>query len=100
MSDCTGCHNAQVLFMLTVLLSDDESLSDVAECQKTQVSDCTGSTVCIYIYIYTFVYIIDTEEFWFSSITLYFKKKYIVSLHSYHIQGHHLMLVMSGCSEH
>ena len=47
MSDCTGCRNAQVLFMLTELLWDDKSLLDVTGCQKTQVSDCTGSIVYI-----------------------------------------------------
>ena len=48
MSDCTGCRNAQVLFMLTELLWDDKSLSDIEGCQKTQVSDCTSSTVYIF----------------------------------------------------
>ena len=48
-SDCTGWRNTQVLFMLTELLWDHKFLSDVTGCRKTQVSDCTGSTVYIYI---------------------------------------------------
>ena len=44
MSDCTGCRNTQVLFMLTELLWDHDFLSDVTGCRKTQVSDCTCST--------------------------------------------------------
>ena len=44
MSDCTGCRNTQVLFMLTELLWDHTFLSDVTGCRKVQVSDVTGST--------------------------------------------------------
>ena len=49
MSDCTGCRNTQVLFILTELLWDHKFLSDVRGCRKTQVSDCTGSTVQQYM---------------------------------------------------
>jgi len=46
--DCTGCQNTQVLFQLTEMLWDHKFLSDVTGCRKTQVSDCTNSTVyCI-----------------------------------------------------
>jgi hypothetical protein len=44
-SESTGCRNTQVLFILTELLWAHKFLSDVTGCQKTQVSDCTGSTV-------------------------------------------------------
>jgi hypothetical protein len=45
MSDCTGCQNTQVLIKLTEILWDHTFLSDVPGCRKTQVSDCTSSTV-------------------------------------------------------
>ena len=44
-SDCTGCQNTQVLFQLTEILWDRKCLSDVTQCRKTQVSDCTDSTI-------------------------------------------------------
>ena len=45
MSDCTGCQNTQVLIKLTEILWDHTFLSDVPGCRKTQVSDCTSSTI-------------------------------------------------------
>ena len=45
MSDCTGCWITQVLLKLTGILCDHKFLLDVTGCQKTQVSDCTSSTV-------------------------------------------------------
>ena len=45
MSDCTGCQNTQVLIKLTEILWDHTFLSDVPGCRKTQVSDCTSSTL-------------------------------------------------------
>jgi hypothetical protein len=44
-SDCIGCGNTQVLFSLTEILWEHKFLSDVTGCRKTQVSDCTSSTV-------------------------------------------------------
>jgi hypothetical protein len=43
----TGCWNTRthVLLQLTEIHLDPEFLSDVTGCQKTQVSDCTSSTV-------------------------------------------------------
>jgi pyruvate/2-oxoacid:ferredoxin oxidoreductase beta subunit len=35
--DCTGCRNTQVLSYLTEILWDNNILSDVTGCQKTQV---------------------------------------------------------------
>jgi hypothetical protein len=40
-SDCSGCHNTQVLFYLTEIPCDHKFLSDVTGCRKTQVLDCT-----------------------------------------------------------
>ena len=45
MLDCIACRNTQVLFQLTEILLDHQFLSDVTGCRKTQVSDCTSSTV-------------------------------------------------------
>jgi hypothetical protein len=47
--DCTGCRNTQVLFELTQILLEFKFLSDVTGCRKTRVSDCTGSTVVVYV---------------------------------------------------
>ena len=44
-SDCTECWNTQVLLQLTEILWDHKFGSDVTGCLKTQVSDCTSSTV-------------------------------------------------------
>jgi hypothetical protein len=52
-SDCTGCRNTQVLFLLTEILWDHTFLSDVTGCRKTHVSDCTSSTVLLFFFIFS-----------------------------------------------
>jgi hypothetical protein len=47
-SDCTGFWNTLVLFLLLEIPLDHKFLSDVTGCRKTQVSDCTSSTVCLF----------------------------------------------------
>jgi hypothetical protein len=41
------CRIVQNVRILTEILWDHKCLSHVTGCQKTQVSDCTSSTVCI-----------------------------------------------------
>ena len=45
MGEVVGCRNTQVLFQLTKIPWDHTFLLDVSGCWKTQVSDCTSSTV-------------------------------------------------------
>jgi hypothetical protein len=45
MSDCTGCEGTRVLFWLTEILGHHKFFLDVTGCRKSQVSDCTSSTV-------------------------------------------------------
>ena len=47
--DCTVCWNTQILFWLTEILWDHKFMWDVTGCQKTQVSDCTSSTVFLFV---------------------------------------------------
>ena len=44
-SDCTACRNTQVLLLVNRNTRDHQFLWDVTGCWKTQVSDCTSSTV-------------------------------------------------------
>ena len=71
MSDCTGCRNTQVLFMLTELLWDHKFLSDVRGCRKTQVSDCTGSTVYILLMVQNLIGKIVISHFSYKFIWMF-----------------------------